>query len=398
VSTPLPTERSSRVRGILELVTTSLLVKGATPISQVVKLFEKNPGLDSIAVLDGLRLGMVARSRFFLELGRRFGFALFENRSVSLLMEEGSTVEADMDPVEVISLATRREDARIYDDILVVEAGRYVGTVSMRSLLAHHKDLLMASMGEVALLEERMRGLEELNRMQSEFVANMTHELRTPVNTILGLAQSLLGPGASPEEKRRDQARLILSRGLDLLAVIDNILDVSKLEAGAMEPLVEDVSVEPLLRSAASAIVPLLQGRPLRGVIRFRSLPASFHTDPVLLKRILSNLLSNAAKFTDMGTITLAAEGDGGALTISVRDTGAGIEAQDMQRLFKRFAQLEATKTKRHQGTGLGLAIVKGLVDLLGGSVFAESEPGKGTTFTIRLVDARSRAQKGQVC
>jgi signal transduction histidine kinase len=390
VSTPATSETAPRIHSIAELITARLAVKAVAPMREVVRLFEKHPGLDSLAVLDGPRIGMVSRSRFFLQLGRRFGYSLFENRPVSLLAEEGSTVEATSDPVEVITLATQREDERIYDDILVVDAGQYVGTVSMRSLLAHHKDLLIKSIGEVALLGERARHLEEVARIQSEFVANMTHELRTPVNTVLGLARVMADSGALPLEHQA-HVRLILSRGQELLTIVNNMLDLSKLDAGALEPLVEETAMEPLLTELCGGIEPLLAGRPVRLRLSLRSLPAAFHTDPVLVKRIVSNLLGNAAKFTDMGSITLAAEGYRDTVTIWVRDTGPGIPREDQERLFQRFVQLEATKAKRHQGTGLGLAIVKGLTDLLGGSVFVQSEVGRGTTFTVRLVDDRSR-------
>ena len=386
MSTPAIPENASRVRTIAELITLRTAVKAATPMREVVRLFEKHPGMDSVAVLEENRTLAVSRSRFFLQLGRRFGYSLFENRPVSLLAEEASTVDAASDPIEVITLATQREDSRIYDDILVVEEGRYVGTVSMRALLAHHKDLLIRSIGAVALLEERTRHLEEVARIQSEFVANLTHELRTPVNTTLGLARIMADSADLPMEHLAHVGG-ILSRGQELLGIINNMLDISKLDAGALEPLVEETAMEPLLTEIGGGVEPLLVGRPVRLHLSLRSLPTRFHTDPVLVRRMVSNLLGNAAKFTDMGTITLAAEGYRDTVTIWVRDTGPGIPREQQDRLFQRFVQLEATKAKRHQGTGLGLAIVKGLADLLGASVFVQSEAGRGTTFTLRLVD-----------
>jgi signal transduction histidine kinase len=126
--------------------------------------------------------------------------------------------------------------------------------------------------------------------------------------------------------------------------------------------------------------------KPVKFQVRFRSLPERFTTDPVFLRRIVENLLSNAVKFTDAGTITLAAHGLSGEIVISVIDTGIGIAAADMGRLFTRFGQLEASKTRR-AGTGLGLAIVKGLVDTLRGRLAVESQPGAGSTFTVVLPD-----------
>ena len=136
-------------RTIAELVTSTLWLDATTPVGNVVRIFERDPVADSVAVVDGARVGLIARSRFFLQLGQRFGYSLYEHRPARLLMEEGSTVDEGADPVEVIALATQREPQRLYDDILVLSDGRYAGTVSMRSLLVHHKDLLLASVAEL---------------------------------------------------------------------------------------------------------------------------------------------------------------------------------------------------------------------------------------------------------
>jgi len=154
---------------------------------------------------------------------------------VALLAEDGSTVETDADPVEVISLATQRESARVFDDIIVVQRGRYVGTVSMRALLAHHKELLVQGIAERAILEERNRRLEEVGRIQAEFVANMTHELKSPLNTMLGVAQILKAEPAIDERHHR-KLDLLMARGQDLLAIINNILDLSQIESGRWRP------------------------------------------------------------------------------------------------------------------------------------------------------------------
>ena len=118
----------------------------------MVRIFERDPVANSVAIVDGARIGLIARSRFFLQLGQRFGYSLYEHRPARLLIKEGSTVDEGADPVEVISLATQREPERLYDDILVLSEGRYAGTVSMRSLLVHHKDLLLQSVAEIGAL------------------------------------------------------------------------------------------------------------------------------------------------------------------------------------------------------------------------------------------------------
>lgn len=374
---------------IADLISSALRVTGETPIAEVVRLFEKHAEADSIAVSDGASLGLVVRPRFFLQLGKRFGYSLFEHRPVRLLSEEGSTVEASSEPVEVVTLALGREPSRIYDDLLVVEQGRYLGTVSMRTLMTHHKDVLRASMAELSELDQRNRQLAELHRAQGEFMANMTHELRSPLNIMLGVANLLAGdPDLGPEPRRL--VDMLGARGQELLGIIDNILDLARLEAGRMQPLCEPVDIATLLEERLRGAEALVLGKPVRMSMKLLNLPAAFSTDPVFLRRIVTNLLSNAAKFTDSGSIVLGAAGDGRRLSLHVSDTGVGIRAADLPRLFTRFTQLEATKTKRHAGTGLGLAIVKGLVDELHGTVAIESREGLGTTVSVSLPDGRS--------
>ena len=366
------------------LITNDACISADKEVRSLIALFDARPDLDSVGVIDGPRIGMVSRSRFFLQLGHRFGYALFENRPVRLLMEEASTVDADQDPVEVIALATQREPYRLYDDILVLKGGAFRGLVSMRSLMAHHKDLLFASFDEVAALNARNRHLEEVNRVQSEFVANMTHELRTPLNTLLGVAEIMRRDPGFPAHHVRNLDRM-RSRSLDLLEIVNNLLDISGLQAGGMKPIVEDFDLVCFLEETVASAEALAAGRPIHVLLDMGPLPTSFVSDPVLLRRILGNLMSNAIKFTEQGKVTLSASADQGRLVLEVRDTGVGISSADCQRLFSRFTQLESTRSKRHAGTGLGLAIVKGFVQQLGGQVFVESMPGVGSTFTVCL-------------
>ena len=176
---------------ISDLVSSTLQVSAAEPVAGVAKLWDLHPGDDGMAVVGGARVRYLSRSRFFLQLGRKFGYALFENRPVELLAEEGSAVDADVDPIEVISLASQREPERVFDDILVLRGGAFVGLVSMRSLIVHHRRLLVSGMAERAQLEETNRRLSELNRLQGELVAGLASELRTPISTVLGIARSL---------------------------------------------------------------------------------------------------------------------------------------------------------------------------------------------------------------
>ncbi|HEV8662082.1 MAG TPA: ATP-binding protein [Candidatus Methylomirabilis sp.] len=233
--------------------------------------------------------------------------------------------------------------------------------------------------------------LEEASRYKSEFLANMSHELRTPLNSILGFSELLETQTYGPlNEKQSRHVRNILSSGRHLLALINDILDLSKVEAGklVLEPTALDVAatLEEILviarglahkkaQSIESEIAPNLP--PLRA-------------DPVRFKQIVFNLLSNAVKFTpEQGRITLAGHRASGAtecLELRVTDTGTGIKAEDLPRLFQEFVQLEAMPGKRHEGTGLGLALSKRLVELHGGRIWATSAgEGRGSTFTFIL-------------
>ncbi len=372
-------------RRIAELITSDAWVAADRPIRSLVVLFDARPDLDSVAVIepDG-HVGIVCRSRFFLQLGKRFGYALFENRPIRMLMEEGSTVEANADPVEVITVATQREPARLYDDIVVLEHGTFRGIVSMRSLMAHHKELLFASFQEVASLDARNRQLEETNRVQTEFMANMTHELRTPLNTLLGVTELMRRDPGFPTNHHRNLDRL-RSRGLDLLGIINNILDMSALQAGAKRAYLEEINLPDFLDEVLASAHALAAGRTLHVGARIQDIPTLFVTDSVFLRRILGNLLGNAIKFTEAGSVTLAAQQSGDCLVLSVADTGVGIAPADCERLFTRFTQLDCTRSKRHAGTGLGLAIVKGLAEELSGTVGVHSTPGEGSTFSVRL-------------
>jgi signal transduction histidine kinase len=377
---------ASKAKHIGELAYTRESVRADAEVREVAARFEKTADLDAIAVLaDERDFGLVVRSRLTSTLGRQFGYALYARKPIRLLAERDVLAcDVRQDPVQVIATAVHREPQRIYDDIVLTDGGGYYGLVSMRLLMAHSKDLLIQSMAEVGALVQKNRNLDELNRLQGEFVANMTHELRAPLNTMLGVADLLAGDPAIPDVRRRD-VRMLLTRGRDLLGIVNNFLEMHRIEAGDVDPFFEPVELRSLLDDCLDAASYLSDGRPIELHREYRDLPSQIVTDPVLLQRVLTNLLSNAVKFTDRGSVTLLSQAQGSELVIRVRDTGLGIRAEDVPALFRKFGQLQATKTKRHSGTGLGLAIVKNLVELLGGRIDVQSEFGIGSEFTVRL-------------
>ncbi|MGE5851045.1 MAG: ATP-binding protein, partial [Candidatus Methylomirabilota bacterium] len=261
-----------------------------------------------------------------------------------------------------------------------------------------YEELRFAAIQLEAKVEDRTRELlaanqhlQEASRHKSEFLANMSHELRTPLNSILGFAQVLLEQTRGLlSEKQNRYLTHIYSGGQHLLQLLSDILDLSKVEAGKLtlrpEPLPVAQTLEDILVIARGLATKKAQE--LEVVVEPELPPLS--ADPVRFKQICFNLLSNAVKFTpEQGRITVEAwraSGDADLLELRVRDTGIGIQAEDLSRLFQEFVQFESVDTKRHEGTGLGLALTKRLVELHGGRIWAESEgPGRGACFVVRL-------------
>ncbi|HSV27959.1 MAG TPA: ATP-binding protein [Candidatus Omnitrophota bacterium] len=238
-------------------------------------------------------------------------------------------------------------------------------------------------------LDEKRREAEAAAMAKSEFLAVMSHEIRTPMNGILGMARLMLDDGLPP--RHRDQMETLRGSAESLLAILDDILDLSKLEAGRLE--FEAVPFD--LRNTVEAVVSLLgvraaaKGLPLIAEID-PSLPAWMAGDPGRLRQVLLNLVGNAIKFTDIGSVTVRAtpfvsEDGGQGVEFSVIDTGIGIDSQTQARLFQSFSQADASISRRFGGTGLGLAICKRLVESQGGEIGVESTPGHGSRFWFRL-------------
>jgi signal transduction histidine kinase len=227
--------------------------------------------------------------------------------------------------------------------------------------------------------------LYESNRIKSDFLATMSHELRTPLNSILGFSEVLLS-GQPLTEKQQRWVTNIQSGGQRLLALINDILDLAKIEAGKMEVRIEEFGVAEVADGLLNMFRPMAQKKniDLRSHVD-PGLP-SLRQDPVKFQQILSNLLSNAIKFTpEGGRVVLKATADGDAVVVTVVDTGVGIAPEDQELVFERFRQAANPMTREHAGTGLGLSIVRELSKLLGGEVTLQSELGRGSTFTLRL-------------
>jgi GAF domain-containing protein len=235
-------------------------------------------------------------------------------------------------------------------------------------------------------IQDKSRQLEEASQHKSQFLANMSHELRTPLNAILGYSE-LMADGAygEPSEKMLGILKRLEANGKHLLGLINDVLDLSKIEAGQLVLELSDYSVQDIAQTVRSTLEPLAADKKLAFKLELApELPAG-HGDGRRLTQVLINLVGNAIKFTDAGEVAIKAEANNGAFYVSVRDTGPGISAADQARLFQEFQQADNAITRKKGGTGLGLAISKRIIEMHGGEIWVESQPGHGSIFAFTL-------------
>jgi signal transduction histidine kinase len=243
------------------------------------------------------------------------------------------------------------------------------------------------------------RRAQQANKAKSVFLANMSHELRTPLNAVIGYAEIVEEDlaGGDIGQSAADLGR-IRGSAMHLLKLINEILDLSRIEAGKLELHLRNVELAPLLREAVDTVIPVAAKNGTRCGLILDENAAHVRADETRLRQCVLNLLSNAAKFTANGTITVHARpcmiGSAAGIALTVRDTGPGIRSEDLLRLFQPFVQADNSKTRSHDGAGLGLAITRRLARAMGGDVAAASEIGKGSTFTLYLPAAVAPAAR----
>jgi signal transduction histidine kinase len=237
-------------------------------------------------------------------------------------------------------------------------------------------------------IQDKSRQLAEASQHKSQFLANMSHELRTPLNAIIGVSE-MLREDAEAAKQDTEPLDRVLGAGRHLLALINDILDLSKIEAGRMELQLETFPLAPLIADVAKTIEPLAAKNANQVAVKCDGAIGTLHADQMRLRQALLNLMSNANKFTERGSIAIdvrQGQEDGrDCVIIEVADTGIGMTPEQMGKLFQEFSQASAGTAAKYGGTGLGLAISKRFCQMMGGDITVESEPGRGSTFTIRL-------------
>ncbi len=235
-------------------------------------------------------------------------------------------------------------------------------------------------------IQDKSRQLEEASQHKSQFLANMSHELRTPLNAILGYTE-LMADGAygEPSEKMLGILKRLEANGRHLLGLINDVLDLSKIEAGQLVLELSDYSVQDIAQTVRSTLEPLAADKKLAFKVEMASELPPGRGDGRRLTQVLINLVGNAIKFTDTGEVAVKAEANNGSFYVLVRDTGPGISAADQAKLFQEFQQADNAITRKKGGTGLGLAISKRIIEMHGGKIWVDSQPGQGSTFAFSL-------------
>ncbi len=356
--------------------------------AEVYEMMAADPDLLVTGVVERTQpVGLVGRHEFFLHLAQTYGRALYADKPITTLMDRDPLiVDVESSLAALSARIIGEKPSALLKGFIVTQQGRYLGVGTALSLLQ-----LTASR-----LDDHAKGLdiarlqaEQANRAKSHFIANMNHELRTPLNAIIGFAELLQkGPwGPLGDQRYCDYATDIARSGQHLLEIINEILDVAKIEAGRMGLHEETVCIEDVIRSSLRLVQGQLFERDIAFELDIEPNLARFRGDPRRLRQVLLNVVGNSVKFTpDGGSVRIGAKASPEeGLIIEVADTGIGIAPGDLDRVLEPFGQVEDDLDRSYAGTGLGLPLAKALTELHGGTIELTSRVGRGTTVRILL-------------
>lgn len=372
------------------------VVDAASSVQNVVTLFQSQPELTSIVLKRaGQVTGLVMRDKLLLKLATQFGHSLYGRKPIEILAIPLTIILPINTPVATaLTAAIDRPSECLYDDLVAVGPHGDVWIVRLRELIAQQAGVHAQESKLRMEAEKRAQNAEVLGEMKARFLRHVTHELRAPVNALVGLADLARSAMASGSVEQTRAVLDKLSRSAnDVRALINNLLDLSKIEAGRMSvdrewialgALVEEGEIIAMGLQAQSTAQMQLHCRDEDKYLRV-------HTDPIRLRQVVTNLLSNAFKFTPNGVVELRWSVSDRDLRLEVRDSGIGIPADKLNAIFDSFYQVDDPLVRSVQGSGLGLTITRHIVELLEGTIQVASEQGRGTSFAVLLPGVMQR-------
>ena len=386
---PIPTQDVT----VLDLPFFAQQVEESALGSEVARIFEQNQALPGIVVMNGGNFaGMVARNQFFQRLGRPFGVEIYLPRPISAFLQSLKVppiaLPGETTIQNAVILCLARPPEHVYDPFVVSPAEGTPRLVDLLALILKQTELLTAA--QIEAHAQRAAAISASNA-KSDFLANMSHELRTPLTAIIGYAEILIEDvqtGQLGESARRLEG--VAKAGRHLLEMINGLLDLAKIEARKMDVFLATFSLTDLMSEITQIAKPLMDknGNQFHAISDHQV--NEMRSDEAKLRQCLTNLLGNAAKFTNRGRVELRVrkevDNDGIAWAVfDVADTGIGMSAEQLGRVFESFSQADTSISQRFGGTGLGLTLTRQYCEMIGGQISVTSTLNQGTTFTMKV-------------